>query len=225
MTVVRGKQLTTFEVAPDGESFAPTVFADVKDDMKIAQEEIFGPVISAIPFTDIDEVITRANSTMFGLGSRVWTDPRRQQGAPARQGHSGGLGVGELLPGEGPRGAVRWVQDERLRPRVGPAAARGVPEREGGLDQHRVDSGIPGRPRPGGLAKAPGAQLRPGLVHAGRAALADADDIPAYRRVSARVACGVTAWVYVDAQHAPRTEPLLTRPTGDARPVDRVRQA
>jgi len=51
----------------------PTVFADVRDDMRIAQEEIFGPVISAIPFTDIDEVIARANRTQFGLGSGVWT--------------------------------------------------------------------------------------------------------------------------------------------------------
>jgi len=51
----------------------PTVFADVRDDMKIAQEEIFGPVISAIPFTDLDEVIGRANATLFGLGSGVWT--------------------------------------------------------------------------------------------------------------------------------------------------------
>lgn len=51
----------------------PTVFADVRDEMRIAQEEIFGPVISAIPFTDIDEVITRANATTFGLGSGVWT--------------------------------------------------------------------------------------------------------------------------------------------------------
>jgi aldehyde dehydrogenase (NAD+) len=41
--------------------------------MRIAQEEIFGPVISAIPFTDIDEVIRRGNSTTFGLGSGVWT--------------------------------------------------------------------------------------------------------------------------------------------------------
>jgi aldehyde dehydrogenase (NAD+) len=40
---------------------------------KIAQEEIFGPVISAIPFTDIDEGIGRANATLFGLGSGVWT--------------------------------------------------------------------------------------------------------------------------------------------------------
>jgi aldehyde dehydrogenase (NAD+) len=51
----------------------PTVFADVRDDMRIAQDEIFGPVISAIPFQDIAEVIGRANATPFGLGSGVWT--------------------------------------------------------------------------------------------------------------------------------------------------------
>jgi aldehyde dehydrogenase (NAD+) len=51
----------------------PTVFADVRDEMRIAQEEIFGPVISAIPFKDVDEVIERANRTSFGLGSGVWT--------------------------------------------------------------------------------------------------------------------------------------------------------
>jgi aldehyde dehydrogenase (NAD+) len=51
----------------------PTVFADVNDEMAIAREEIFGPVISAIPFTDVAEVIRRANATTFGLGSGVWT--------------------------------------------------------------------------------------------------------------------------------------------------------
>jgi aldehyde dehydrogenase (NAD+) len=51
----------------------PTVFANVRDDMRIAQEEIFGPVISAIPFKDTDELIQRANATTFGLGSGVWT--------------------------------------------------------------------------------------------------------------------------------------------------------
>jgi aldehyde dehydrogenase (NAD+) len=51
----------------------PTVFAGVRDDMRIAKEEIFGPVISAIPFTDIEEVIERGNKTQFGLGSGVWT--------------------------------------------------------------------------------------------------------------------------------------------------------
>ena len=42
--------------------------------MTIAKEEIFGPVISAIPFNDIDEVIERANKSQFGLAAGVWTE-------------------------------------------------------------------------------------------------------------------------------------------------------
>jgi aldehyde dehydrogenase (NAD+) len=67
-----GERLTDGEFSK-GYFVPPTVFADVRDEMRIAQEEIFGPVISAIPFTDIDEVIARGNSTTFGLGSGVWT--------------------------------------------------------------------------------------------------------------------------------------------------------
>ncbi len=51
----------------------PTVFADVRDNMKIAEEEIFGPVMSIIKFRDIDEVTDRANKTMYGLAGAVWT--------------------------------------------------------------------------------------------------------------------------------------------------------
>jgi aldehyde dehydrogenase (NAD+) len=51
----------------------PTVFNNVKDEMKIAQEEIFGPVMSIIPFKDADEVIRRGNQTMYGLAAAVWT--------------------------------------------------------------------------------------------------------------------------------------------------------
>lgn len=61
------------QVGERGFFIAPTVFADVRDDMKIAQEEIFGPVMSIIKFKDIDEVIQRANSTMYGLAAAVWT--------------------------------------------------------------------------------------------------------------------------------------------------------
>jgi aldehyde dehydrogenase (NAD+) len=67
-----GERLTDGDMAK-GYFVPPTVFADVKDHMRIAQEEIFGPVISAIPFTDIEEVIERSNKTNFGLGSGVWT--------------------------------------------------------------------------------------------------------------------------------------------------------
>src|SRR5277367_1845843 len=67
-----GERLTDGAMAK-GFFVPPTVFADVRDDMRIAQEEIFGPVISAIPFTGIEEVIERGNKTQFGLGSGVWT--------------------------------------------------------------------------------------------------------------------------------------------------------
>ncbi len=51
----------------------PTVFGDVKDDMTIAREEIFGPVVCLFPFDSVDEVIDRANSTDYGLVAAVWT--------------------------------------------------------------------------------------------------------------------------------------------------------
>jgi aldehyde dehydrogenase (NAD+) len=51
----------------------PTVFADVRDDMKIAQEEIFGPVMSILRFKDADEVIARGNRSFYGLAAAVWT--------------------------------------------------------------------------------------------------------------------------------------------------------
>ena len=51
----------------------PTVFRDVKSDMRIAQEEIFGPVVAFIPYTDEEEAIAIANDSAFGLHGTVWT--------------------------------------------------------------------------------------------------------------------------------------------------------
>ena len=51
----------------------PTVFTDVKADMKITREEIFGPVVCAIPFKDADEVVAAGNDTTYGLAAAVWT--------------------------------------------------------------------------------------------------------------------------------------------------------
>ena len=78
-----GERLTDSDLAK-GYFVAPTVFADVADDMRIAREEIFGPVISAIPFDDVDDLIRRANSTIFGLGSGVWTRDVRKAHKTAR---------------------------------------------------------------------------------------------------------------------------------------------
>ncbi|HEV2512102.1 aldehyde dehydrogenase family protein [Bosea sp. (in: a-proteobacteria)] len=51
----------------------PTIFAQVRNDMRIAREEIFGPVISVIPFDTPDEALKLANDTVYGLGGAVWT--------------------------------------------------------------------------------------------------------------------------------------------------------
>lgn len=64
---------------PEGEEFEkgywymPTVIGNVKNDMRVAQEEIFGPVVVVMKFRDEEEVIQQANETIFGLGSAVWT--------------------------------------------------------------------------------------------------------------------------------------------------------
>lgn len=60
-------------VGDRGYFIQPTVFADVQNQMEIAQEEIFGPVMSIIKFRDIDDVIKQANNTPYGLASAVWT--------------------------------------------------------------------------------------------------------------------------------------------------------
>jgi aldehyde dehydrogenase (NAD+) len=60
-------------VGSRGYFIEPTVFTDVKDDMKIAREEIFGPVMNVLRFGDIDEVIQRGNRTCYGLAAAVWT--------------------------------------------------------------------------------------------------------------------------------------------------------
>ena len=59
--------------ANGGYFVSPTLFTGVSDDMSIAREEIFGPVLVAMPYDDIDEVARRANDTEYGLAAGVWT--------------------------------------------------------------------------------------------------------------------------------------------------------
>jgi aldehyde dehydrogenase (NAD+) len=56
-----------------GQYMAPTIFDDVAPGMTIAREEIFGPVLSVIPFDREEEALALANDSEFGLGSAVWT--------------------------------------------------------------------------------------------------------------------------------------------------------
>ncbi len=60
-------------VGQKGYFIEPTIFTDVNDEMKIAREEIFGPVMNILRFKSVDEVIQRGNRTCFGLAAAVWT--------------------------------------------------------------------------------------------------------------------------------------------------------
>jgi aldehyde dehydrogenase (NAD+) len=74
---------------PDGLSkgnyVRPTVFADVTNDMVIAQEEIFGPVLSMIKYATIDEAIRIANDTPYGLATAVWAEDKEKAKAIAKK--------------------------------------------------------------------------------------------------------------------------------------------
>ena len=51
----------------------PTVLVNTNERMKIVQEEIFGPVVTAMPYDDVEEVIPRANDSVYGLAAAIWT--------------------------------------------------------------------------------------------------------------------------------------------------------
>ena len=77
----------------DGYFVQPTIFTGVKPDMRIAQEEIFGPVLSVLTFDDVDEAIRIANDTMYGLHATVWTKDLSTAHRVARGVRAGMIGV------------------------------------------------------------------------------------------------------------------------------------
>ncbi|MGE3597259.1 MAG: aldehyde dehydrogenase family protein [Dehalococcoidia bacterium] len=82
----------------------PTVFSEVRNDMTIARDEIFGPVLSIIPYDSEEEAVQIANDTIYGLAGRVWSGDQDRARAVARQIRAGqihineGRGSGEPAP-------------------------------------------------------------------------------------------------------------------------------
>jgi acyl-CoA reductase-like NAD-dependent aldehyde dehydrogenase len=76
----------------------PTIFADVKNDARIAREEIFGPVMSVIPFTDVDEVIRLSNDNEYGLAAAVWTTDIKKAINTARALRAGIVWINDTQP-------------------------------------------------------------------------------------------------------------------------------
>jgi len=91
------KLVTGGEDLPDGIDkgyfVKPTVFSEVKPDMTIAQEEIFGPVLSIIPFEDEDDAVRIANGTIYGLSGGVWSGDPEHALAVAKRIRTGQISI------------------------------------------------------------------------------------------------------------------------------------
>jgi acyl-CoA reductase-like NAD-dependent aldehyde dehydrogenase len=80
---------------PKGYYHLPTIFTKVKNGMRIAQEEIFGPVVSVLTFRDDDEALRIANDTMYGLGGAVWSKNLERARAMANRLESGTVWIND----------------------------------------------------------------------------------------------------------------------------------
>jgi acyl-CoA reductase-like NAD-dependent aldehyde dehydrogenase len=78
----------------------PTLFTNVSDDMKIAREEIFGPVLVALPYEDVEEVARRANATEYGLAAGVWTRDVANAHKMARLLQAGNVYINQYAPAD-----------------------------------------------------------------------------------------------------------------------------
>lgn len=81
-----------------GNYVKPTVFRDVDNSMRIAREEIFGPVVVVIPYDDVDDAVRIANDSPYGLGGSVWTKDRHAGLAIARRVRTGTFGINSFAP-------------------------------------------------------------------------------------------------------------------------------
>jgi acyl-CoA reductase-like NAD-dependent aldehyde dehydrogenase len=114
-----------------GAFYEPTIVADVKPDMRISCDELFGPAVAVTPFTDVDEAIALANDTNYGLAAGIFTESLETAWRFAREVHSGNLHINwgpqwraDLMPygglkesgfgKEGPRYAVEEMTELKM---------------------------------------------------------------------------------------------------------------
>ena len=131
-TVVVGGDAPTDEALADGAYLMPTVFDGVSNDMRIAREEIFGPVVSIIPFDTEEEALRLANATPYGLSGSIWSRDIGKALRAAKALQAGVISVNSNSLGPH-RGAVRRLQDVGHR-----AGARDVRARPLHRDQERL---------------------------------------------------------------------------------------
>lgn len=107
--LVCGGNVPTSEPLSHGAYLEPAIFADVQPDMKIAQEEIFGPVVSVIPFETEEEAIAIANNSLYGLSGSIWTKDISRALRVARAIETGVLSInsGHSVHLEAPFGGVK----------------------------------------------------------------------------------------------------------------------
>jgi acyl-CoA reductase-like NAD-dependent aldehyde dehydrogenase len=82
----------------DGYFVAPTIFEARSNDLRISREEIFGPVMTVLPFDDVDEVLAMANDTEYGLAAAVWTNDVTRAFTVARRLRAGVVWINDSQP-------------------------------------------------------------------------------------------------------------------------------
>lgn len=109
--LTQGAQLLIGGNIPDMKGFfvEPTIFTSVKNSMTIAQEEIFGPVLSVIKYDTIEEAIAMANDSIYGLGGGVWSHDREKAMYVAKQLRAGTVWINEwhLISEKAPFGGYK----------------------------------------------------------------------------------------------------------------------
>ncbi|MFS8532547.1 aldehyde dehydrogenase family protein [Sphaerobacter thermophilus] len=97
------------EVLQKGNFIEPTIFTQVQNDMTIAQQEVFGPVLSVIPFRDESEVVEMANNTIYGLAATIWTNDLKRAHRLASRIRAGNVSINfpTVNPPEAPFGGFK----------------------------------------------------------------------------------------------------------------------